>query len=220
MSTTYHSQTDGQSERTIQTLEDMLRACVLDFGNGWERHLPLIKFSYNNSNHASIKAALFEELYGRKCRSPVCWVEFRDAQLTGPELIHEMTEKIVQIKQRIQADRDRQKSYADVRHKPLEFQVGDNVMLKVSPWKRGYLFWQTVHSTFYVSNLKKCLSDEPLAIPLDEIRIDDKLHFVKEPVDIMDREVKRLKQIYIPIVKVRWNSRRGPEFTWEHEYQF
>ncbi|GJT69093.1 putative reverse transcriptase domain-containing protein [Tanacetum coccineum] len=125
-----------QSERTIQTLEDMLRACVIDFGNGWERHLPLIEFLYNNSYHASIKAAPFEALYGRKCRSPVCWAEVGDAQLTGPELIHETTEKIVQIKQRIQASHDRQKSYADVRHKPLEFQVCDQVMLKVSPWKR------------------------------------------------------------------------------------
>ncbi|GJW41383.1 putative reverse transcriptase domain-containing protein [Tanacetum coccineum] len=122
-----------QSERTIQTLEDMLRACVIDFGNGWERHLPLIEFSYNNSYHASIKAALFEALYGRKSRSSVCWADVEDAQLTGPELIHETTKKIVQIKQRIQAARDRQKSYADVRCKPLEFQVGDRVMLRVSP---------------------------------------------------------------------------------------
>ncbi|GJS67461.1 putative reverse transcriptase domain-containing protein [Tanacetum coccineum] len=125
MSTAYHPETDGQSERTIQTLEDMLRACVIDFRNCWELHLPLIEFSYNNSYHASIKATPFEALYGRKCRSPVCWAEVGDAQLTGPELIHETTEKIVQIKQRIQAARDRQKSYADVRRKPLEFQVGD-----------------------------------------------------------------------------------------------
>ncbi|GKC45401.1 putative reverse transcriptase domain-containing protein [Tanacetum coccineum] len=252
MSTTYHPQTDGQSERTIQTLEDMLRACVIDFGNGWERHLPMIEFSYNNSYHANIKAAPFEALYGRKCRSPVCWAEIGDAQLTGPELIHETTEKIVQIKQRIQAARDCQKSYADVRHNPLEFQVGDRVMLKVSPWKEVIHFGKRgklnpryigpfkvlakvgavaykleipqqlsrVHNTFHVSNLKKYLSDEPLAIQLDEIHIDDKLHFVEEPVEIMDREVKRLKQSRIPIMKVRWNSRRGPEFTWEREDQF
>ncbi|GKE39773.1 putative reverse transcriptase domain-containing protein [Tanacetum coccineum] len=125
ISTAYHPQTDGQSEITIQTLEDMLCACVIDFGNGWERHLPLIKFSYNNSYHASIKAAPFEALYGRKCRLPVCWAEVGDAQLTGLELIHETTEKIIQIRQRIQAARDRQKSYANVRRKPLEFQVGD-----------------------------------------------------------------------------------------------
>ncbi|GJZ73937.1 putative reverse transcriptase domain-containing protein, partial [Tanacetum coccineum] len=147
MSTAYHPQTDGQSERTIQTLEDMLRACAIDFGKGWVNHLPLVEFSYNNSYHASIKAAPFEALYGRKCRSPVCWTEVGEAQILGPELIQETTEKIIQIKQRMQAARDRQKSYADLKRKPMEFQVGDKVMLKVSPWKgvveRGCTFWQT-----------------------------------------------------------------------------
>ncbi|GJY79052.1 putative reverse transcriptase domain-containing protein [Tanacetum coccineum] len=251
MSTAYHPETDGQSERTIQTLEDMLRACVIDFGKGWDRHLPLIEFSYNNSYHTSIKAAPFEALYGRKCRSPICWAEVGDAQLTGPEIVRETTEKIIQIKHRLQASRDRQKSYADKRRKPLEFQVGDKVMLKVSPWKGVIRFGKRgklnpryigpfkilakvgtvayrlelpeklsrVHSTFHVSNLKKCLSDEPLAIPLDEIHIDEKLNFIEEPVEIMDREVKRLKQSSIPIVKVHWNSRRGPEYTWEREDQ-
>ena len=119
----------------IQTLEDMLRACVIYFGKGWDKHLPLAEFSYNNSYHASIKAAPFEALYGRKCRSPVCWSEVGEIQLTGPDLIHETTEKIVTIRQCFQAARDRQKSYADVRRKPMEFQVGDRVMLKVSPWK-------------------------------------------------------------------------------------
>nr|GEX35924.1 reverse transcriptase domain-containing protein [Tanacetum cinerariifolium] len=106
MSMAYHPQTDGQSKGTIQTLEDMLRACVMDFGKGWDRHLPLVKFFYNNSYHTSIKAASFEALYGRKCRSPICWAEVGDAQLTGPEIIHETTEKIIQIKKRIQAARD------------------------------------------------------------------------------------------------------------------
>ncbi|GKD72536.1 putative reverse transcriptase domain-containing protein [Tanacetum coccineum] len=152
MSTTYHPQTDGQSERTIQTLEDMLHACVIDFGKSWDRHLPLVEYSYNNSYYMSIKAASFKALYGQN---------------------------IIQIKKRIQAARDRQKSYADRRRKPLEFQVGDKVMLK----------------------------------------IDDKLNFIEEPIEIMDREVKRLKQSRIPIVKVRWNSKRGPEFTWEREDQ-
>ncbi|GKD19702.1 putative reverse transcriptase domain-containing protein [Tanacetum coccineum] len=252
MSTAYHPQIDEKSERTIQTLEDMLRACVIDFGNGWDRHLPLIEFSYNNSYHTSIKAAPFEGLYGRKCGSPFCWAEVGDVQLTGPEIIHETTEKIIQIKSRIQAARDRQKSYIDVRRKPLEFQVGDKVMLKVSPWKGVIRFGKggklnpryigpfkvlakvgtvayrlelrqqlsRVHSTYHVFNLKKCLSDEPLAILLDEIHIDDKLYFVKEPVEIMDHEVKRLNQSRIPIIKVRWNSRRGPEFIWEREDQF
>ncbi|GJY27308.1 putative reverse transcriptase domain-containing protein [Tanacetum coccineum] len=113
MSTAYHLETNSQSKRTIQTLEDMLRACVIDFGKGWVKHLPLAEFSYNNSYHASIKAAPYEALYGRKCRSPVCWAEVGEAQLTGPELIQETTEKIVLIKQRMQAAQDRQKSYAD-----------------------------------------------------------------------------------------------------------
>ncbi|GKB95408.1 putative reverse transcriptase domain-containing protein [Tanacetum coccineum] len=135
MSAAFYPQTDGQSERTIQTLEYMLRTYVIDFGKGWDRHLPLVKFSYNNSYHTSIKAAPFEALYGRKCQSPICWAEVGDAQLIRPEIVHETTKKIIQIKKRIQAARDRQKSYADRRRKPLKFQVGDKVMLKVSPWK-------------------------------------------------------------------------------------
>nr|GEW38705.1 putative reverse transcriptase domain-containing protein [Tanacetum cinerariifolium] len=135
MSTAYHPQTDGQSERTIQTLEDMLRACVIDFGKVWDRHLPLVEFSYNNSYHTIIKGSPFEALYGRKCRSPICWDKVGDAKLTGSEIVHETTKKIIQIKKRIQAVRDRHKSYADKRRKPLEFEVGDKVMLKVSPWK-------------------------------------------------------------------------------------
>nr|GFD38146.1 putative reverse transcriptase domain-containing protein [Tanacetum cinerariifolium] len=113
----------------------MLRACAIDFRKGWVNHLRLIEFSYNNSCHATIKAAPFEALYGRKCRSPVCWTEVGEAQILGPELIQETTEKIVQIKERMQAARDRQKSYADLKHKLMKFQVGDKVMLKVSPWK-------------------------------------------------------------------------------------
>ncbi|GJX59424.1 putative reverse transcriptase domain-containing protein [Tanacetum coccineum] len=107
MSTAYHPQTDGQSERTIQTLEDMLRACVIDFGKGWDRHLPLVEFSYNNSYHMSIKVAPFEALYGQKCRSPICWAEVGDAQLTSLEIVHETTEKIIHIKKHIQVAQDR-----------------------------------------------------------------------------------------------------------------
>ncbi|GJX78425.1 putative reverse transcriptase domain-containing protein [Tanacetum coccineum] len=223
MSTTYYPKTDEKSERTIQTLKDKLRACVIDFGKGWERHLPLVEFSYNNSYHASIKAAPFEALYGRK----------------------------LHIRQRLQAARDRQRSYANVRRKPLEFHVGDRVMLKVSPrkgviqfGKRGKLNpryigpfkilkrvglvayilelpeeLSSVYSTFHVSNLKKCLSDESLVIPMKELWHDEKLNFLEEPVEIMDREVKELRQSRISIVKVRWNSKRGPKFMWEREDQ-
>ncbi|GKE29350.1 putative reverse transcriptase domain-containing protein [Tanacetum coccineum] len=198
MSTAYHPQTDRQSERTIQTLEDMLRACVI----------------------------VFREKVG-------------EAQILDPELIQETTERIVQIKQRMQAARDRQKSYADLKRKPMEFQVGDKVMLKVSPWKGVVRFGKRgklnpryvgpfkviekvrevayklelpeklnrVHNTFHVSKLKKFYANEPLAVPLDGLHFDDKLQFVEEPVEIMDREVKRLKRSRIPLVKARWNSK-------------
>ncbi|GJW11486.1 putative reverse transcriptase domain-containing protein [Tanacetum coccineum] len=204
MSIAYHPQTDRQSERTIQTLEDMLCAYVIDFGNG------------------------------RKCCSPVCWAEVGQVQLTGLEIVQETTEKVIQIKQRMQAACDRQKSCANLKRKLMEFQVEDRVMLKVSPWtgvvrfgkqgklnpryvgpfkvleKVGSIAYKLelpqelsrVHNTFHVSNLKKCYSDEPLAVPLEGLHVDDKLRFMEEPVEIMDQEVKRLKQIRIPIVKV------------------
>nr|GEX92032.1 putative reverse transcriptase domain-containing protein [Tanacetum cinerariifolium] len=204
----------------------MLRACVIDFGKGWVKHLPLCEFSYNNSYHASIKAAPYEALYGQKCRSPVCWAKVGEAQLTGLKLIQETTEKIVLIKQRIQAAYDRQKSYAYLKRKPVEFEIGDRVMLKVSLWKGVVRFGKRgklnpryvgpfkllakvgkvayrlelpqelsrVHHTFHVSNLKKCYADEPLVMPLEGIHVEDKLQFVEEPVEIMKREIKRLKR--------------------------
>ncbi|GJX46368.1 hypothetical protein Tco_0271558 [Tanacetum coccineum] len=176
----------------------MLRACTIDFGKGWVKHLPLAKFSYNNIG---------------------------EAQLTGPELIQETTENIVLIKQRIQAAQDRQKSYANLKRKPMEFEVRDRVILKVSPWKGVVRFGKRgklnpryvgpfkvlakfrkvayrlelpqelsrVHHTFHVSNLKKCYADEPLVMPLEGIHVDDKLQFMEEPVEIMEREIKRLK---------------------------
>nr|GEV05865.1 putative reverse transcriptase domain-containing protein [Tanacetum cinerariifolium] len=176
---------------------------------------------------------------GTLCLNNRSWAEVGDAQLTGPKIIHETTEKIIQIKSRIQVARDRQKSYADLKRKPMDFQVGDRAMLKVSPWKRVVRFgkWgklnpiyigplkvlskvrdvayrlelpqqlSRVHNMFHVSNLKKFLSDESLVILLDELRTDDKLDFVEEPVKIMDREIKQLKRSLIPIIKVRWNSK-------------
>ncbi|GJU56443.1 hypothetical protein Tco_1230157 [Tanacetum coccineum] len=167
-------------------------------------------------------------------------------------MIQETTEKIVLIKQRIQDAQDRQKSYTDLKRKPMEFKVGDRVMLKVSPWKGVVRFGKRdklnpryvrpfkvlakvgkvayrlelpqelsrVHHTFHVSNLEKCYADEPLAMSLEGIHVDDKLQFVEEPVEIIEQEIKRLKRSRIPLVKVRWNSKRGPEFTWEHEDSF
>ncbi|GKF24714.1 putative reverse transcriptase domain-containing protein, partial [Tanacetum coccineum] len=179
-------------------------------------------------------------------------LEVGQVQLTGLEMVQETTKKVIQINQRMQAACDQQKSYADLKHKPMEFQVADRVMLKVSPWKGVVRFGKRgklnpryvgpfkvlekigtvayklelpqelsiVQNTFHVSNLKKCYSDEPLAVPLEGLHVDDKLRFAEEHVEIMDREVKQLDQIHIPIVKVQWNSRRGPEFTWEYEDQF
>nr|GEU76234.1 putative reverse transcriptase domain-containing protein [Tanacetum cinerariifolium] len=169
-----------KSERIIQTLEDMLRACVIDFGNGWERHLPLVEFSYNNSYHASIKAAPFEALYGVVC--------FGKRGKLNPRYIGPF------------------KVLAKVGTIAYTLELPEQL--------------SRVYNTFYVSNLKKCLSDEPLAISLDEVRIDDKLRFVEEPVEVMDRELQRLKQSHIPIIIFRWNSRRGPEFIWEREDRF
>ncbi|GJV31717.1 putative reverse transcriptase domain-containing protein [Tanacetum coccineum] len=194
------------SERTIQTLEDMLRACVIDFGKGWVKHLPLAEFSYNNSYHASIKAAPYEALYGRKCRSPVCWAEVGEAQLTGPELIQETTEKIVLIKKRdAKRPQDRQKSYAietkaDGVFESLETRVCSRSHLgKESYGLELPQELSRVHHTFHVSNLKKCYADEPIVMPLEGIHVDDKLQFVEEPVEIMEREIKRLKRSRIPI---------------------
>nr|GFA22207.1 putative reverse transcriptase domain-containing protein [Tanacetum cinerariifolium] len=191
LSTAYHSETDGQSERTIQNLEDMLRACAMDFGRNWDTHLPLVEFSYNNSYHSRVKYAPFEALYGRRCRTPIAWTEVGEGNLLGSEIVQETTDKIIQINKRLKVARDRQKSYTDKRRKPLEFSVGDKVLLKVSHRKGVVRF--------------------------DEVKVDDKLHFVEEPIEILDRGVKKLKRRWIPIVKVHWNSRRGPKFTWERE---
>nr|GEU92940.1 reverse transcriptase domain-containing protein [Tanacetum cinerariifolium] len=151
----------------------MLRACVIDFGGSWDVHRPLAEFSYNNTYHSSIRCAPFEALYERKCRSLVLWAEIRESRLIGPELVQETSDKVVLITKKLKAAKDRQKSYADNRRKPLEFEVWDRVLLKVSERK--------------------------------------------EPVEIIDHEVKSLKRSKIPIVKVRWNSKRGHEFTWERE---
>ncbi|GKA52924.1 hypothetical protein Tco_0746239 [Tanacetum coccineum] len=186
-----------------------------------------------------------------KLTSPVLWAEIRESSLTGLELVQETTDKVVLVKEKPKAARDRQKSYVDYRRKSLKFEVGDRVLLMVSPWKGVVRFGKKgklapryvgpfeifkriglvayrlrlpeelniVHDIFHVSNLKKCLADANLHVPLDEIKVDKTLRFVEEPIEIMDREIKKLKRRKIALVKVRWNSKHGPEFTWEHEDQ-
>ncbi|KAD3336850.1 hypothetical protein E3N88_32369 [Mikania micrantha] len=209
LSTAYYPQTDGQSERTIQTLEDMLRACVIDFGGSWDTHLPLVEFSYNNSYHTSLQAAPFEALYGRKCRSPLCWNEIGESKLTGPEIVQETTDKIHKIKERMKAAQDRQKSYADKRRRPLEFSVGDKVMLKVSPWKGTVRFGK--HGKLnpqYIGPFKIIarvgLVAYQLELPLELEGIHDVFHvsnlkkcLVDESLIIPYREAKVNKQLQL-----------------------
>ncbi|GKD24907.1 putative reverse transcriptase domain-containing protein, partial [Tanacetum coccineum] len=205
MSMAYHPQTDGQSEHTIQTLEDMLRA---------------VRCAYS-----SVRCAPFEALYGRKCRSPIMWAEVGEGQLIGPELVQETTKKITHIKDRLKAARDHQKSMVRFGKKgKLAPRFGGpfEIIEKIGPVAYRLDLPEELngaHDTFHVSNLKKCLADPTLKVPLDEIRVDAKLNFVEEPVEILEREFKKLKRSRIAIVKVRWNSKRGPEFTWEREDQ-
>ncbi|GKB12927.1 putative reverse transcriptase domain-containing protein [Tanacetum coccineum] len=193
---------------------------------------------FTSSYHFSVRYASFKALYGRKCCLPILWAEVGEGQLIGPEIVQETTEKISQIKDRLKTACDRQKSYADKRRKPLEFNVGDHVLLKVSPWKGVVCFRKKgklaprfvgpfeiterigpvayrlrlpkelngVYDTFHVLNLKKCLADPTLHVPLEEIHVDAKLKFVKEHVEILERQFKKLKRSRITIVKVRWNS--------------
>ncbi|GJZ23848.1 putative reverse transcriptase domain-containing protein [Tanacetum coccineum] len=186
-----------------------------------------VEFSYNNSYHSSVRCASYEALYGRKCRSPIMWAEIREGQLIGPELVQETTKKISQIEDRLKATRDHQKSYADKRRKPLEFSVGEfvgpfEVTKRIGPVAYRLRLLEElngVHDTFHVSNLKKYLADPTMQVPLDEIKVDAKLNFVEKPMEILEREFKKLKRSRIAIVKVRWNSKCGPEFTWDHEDQ-
>nr|GEY73154.1 hypothetical protein [Tanacetum cinerariifolium] len=171
----------------------MLRACVLDFRGSWDVHLLLVEFSHNNSYHSSMRCAPFEALYGRKCHSPIMWAEVGEGQLMGHEFVQETIKKVSQIKDKLKAARDCHKSYADKRRKPLEFSVGDYVLLKVSPWKG------------------------PVAYQLDFLEELNGVH--DTACRNLEIEFKKLKRSRITIVKVWWNSKRGPEFTWEREDQ-
>ncbi|KAL0554253.1 hypothetical protein IC582_008170 [Cucumis melo] len=248
-STAFHPQTDGQTERLNQVLEDMLRACALEFPGSWDSHLHLMEFAYNNSYQATIGMAPFEALYGRCCRSPVCWGEVGEQRLMGPELVQSTNEAIQKIRSRMHTAQSRQKSYADVRRKDLEFEVGDKVFLKVAPMKgvlrferRGKLSprfvgpfeilerigpvayrlalppsLSTVHNVFHVSMLRKYVPDPSHVVDYEPLEIDENLSYVEQPVEVLAREVKTLRNKEIPLVKVLWRNHRVEEATWERE---
>ncbi|GKC07354.1 putative reverse transcriptase domain-containing protein [Tanacetum coccineum] len=183
----------------------MLSACVLDFRGSWDVQLPLVEFSYNNSYHSSARCALFEELYGRKCRSPFMWAKVGEGQLIGPDVALERCGTLWE------------------KGKLAPRFVGPfEIVEKVGPMAYGLDLHEElngVHDTFHVLNLKKCLADPTLQVPLDEIRVYAKLNFMEDPMEILEREFKKLKHSRISIVKVQWNSKCGPEFTWEREDQ-
>ncbi|KAL0537135.1 hypothetical protein IC582_026105 [Cucumis melo] len=248
-STAFHPQTDGQTERLNQVLEDMLRACALEFPGSWDSHLHLMEFAYNNSYQATIDMAPFEALYDKCCRSPVCWGEVGEQRLMGPELVQSTNEAIQKIRSRMHTAQSRQKSYADVRRKDLEFEVGDKVFLKVAP-TRGVLRFErrgklsprfvgpfeilerigpvayrlalppslsTVHDVFHVSMLRKYVPDPSHVVDYEPLEIDENLSYTEEPVEVLAREVKTLRNKEIPLVKVLWRNHRLEEATWERE---
>ncbi|KAL0536800.1 hypothetical protein IC582_025762 [Cucumis melo] len=248
-STAFHPQTDGQTERLNQVLEDMLRACALEFPGSWDSHLHLMEFAYNNSYQATIGMAPFEALYGKCCRSPVCWDEVGEQRLMGPELVQSTNEAIQKIRSRMHTAQSRQKSYADVRRKDLEFEIGDKVFLKVAPMKGVLRFERkgklsppfvgpfeilerigpvayrlalppslsTVHDVFHVSMLRKYVPDPSHVVDYEPLEIDENLSYTEQPVEILAREVKTLRNKEIPLVKVLWRNHRIEEATWERE---
>ncbi|KAL5836129.1 hypothetical protein ACOSQ4_015626 [Xanthoceras sorbifolium] len=248
-STAFHPQTDGQSERVIQVLEDMLRSCVIEFEGSWADHLPLIEFAYNNSYQSSIAMAPYEALYGRKCRTPLCWTELGEDRLVGPDLIRQTEEKVKIIRDRLKVASDRQKSYADLKRKEIEYDVGEKVFLKVSPWKKVLRFGrkgklsprfigpyeiiervgpvayrlalppelEKIHNVFHVSMLRRYRSDPSHKVQAESIEIRPDLTYEEEPVQILDREIKELRNKRVPLVKVLWRNHKVEEATWESE---
>ncbi|KAG8492987.1 hypothetical protein CXB51_010205 [Gossypium anomalum] len=226
-STAFHPQTDGQSERVIQVLEDMLRGCIIDFRGSWEDYLPLAEFAYNNSYQPSIQIAPYEALYGRRCRRPTCWTELGERQVLGPELV----------------------AATEGKHKEIEFAIGDMVFLKVSPWKKILRFGRNgklsprfirpyqvvkrigpvayqlelppelhrIHDVFHVSMLRRYRSDPTHVIPVAEIEVQSDLTFEEELVQILDRDVKVLIRKSVLLVKVLWRNHGKEEATWETE---
>ncbi|KAA0059961.1 pol protein [Cucumis melo var. makuwa] len=248
-STTFHPQTDGQTERLNQVLEDMLRACVLEFSGSWDSHLHLMEFAYNNSYQATIDMTPFEALYGKCCRSPICWGEVGEQRMLDSELVQTTNAAIQKIRARMLIAQSRQKSYADVRRKDLEFEVGDMVFLKVAPMKGVLRFekkrklsprfvgsfeilerigpvayrlalppsFSTVYDVFHVSMLRRYVADPTHVVDFEPLQTSENLSYEEQPVEILVREVKKLRNREISLVKVLWRNHGVEEATWERE---
>ena len=248
-STAFHPQTDGQSERTIQTLEDMLRACVMEFKGSWDTHLALMEFAYNNNYQASIEMAPFEALYGRKCRTSVCWDEVGKRRLVGPELVQITSDKVKVVRDNLKIERDRQRSYANNSRRDLQFEIGDQVFLKIwvgvlrfgsrgklspryiGPYdivsKVGPVAYKLklplelsrIHDTFHVSMLRKYIPDPSHVIREQPVQLKENLTYEETPVHIIDRKEQVLRSKVIPLVKVLWKNHEREAATWEPEVQ-
>ena len=247
--TAFHPQTDGQSERVIQIMEDMLRSCVIDLEGSWDRHIVLVEFMYKNSFQSSIGMAPYEALYGRKCRTSLCWTELSEKKVIGPDLIQETEEKVKMIRERLKVATDRQKSYADMKRKDIQYEIGEKVFLKVSPWKKVMRFGkkgklsprfiglyeviekvgpvahclplppelEKIHNVFHVLMLRRYRSDPSHVVSSETIELRPDLMYEEEPVEILAREVKELRNKKIPLVKVLWRNHKTEEATWEIE---
>ncbi|XP_073138911.1 uncharacterized protein [Henckelia pumila] len=237
-STAFQPQTEGHSKRVIQILEDMLKACMTDFGGNWESKLPLVEFTYNNSYQATIDMAPYEALYGRRCKTPLHWDEVGERAVLGPEIVNQTVDVIPKIRDRMLTAQSRQKSYADQRHRDLEFEVGDHVFLNVSPWKgvkrfgkRGKLSsiyirpfeilekvgarayrvalppnLEGVHNVFHISMLRKYVANSSHVIHHEPVEWTPDLSYEEMPVQILDRQVRRLRNREIPMVKQKATS--------------
>ena len=238
--TAFHPQMNGQSERVIQVLEDMLRSCVIDYEGSWDKHIPLVEFVYNNSFQSSIRMAPYEALYGRKCRTLMCWTKLSEKKVIGPDLYQETEKKVKMIKERLKVVADRQKSYADLKRKNIQYEIGEKVFLKVSPWKKFMRFGRkgklsprfigpyeviekvhqvayrlalppelkNIHNVFHVSILRRYMSDPSHVVSSEIIEHRPYLTYKEEPVEILAREVKALRNKQIPLVKVLWKNHK------------
>ena len=187
----FHPQTDGQSKRVIQVLEDMLRSCVIDYEGSWDRHIPLVKFVYNNSFQLSIGMTPYEALYGRKCRTPMCWTELSEKKVISLDLIQETEEKVKMIREILKVVADRQKSYADLKRNDIQYKIWEKVIEKVGPMAYRLALppeLEKIHNVFYVSMLRMYRSDPSHVVSLDIIELRPDLTYEEEPVEILARD--------------------------------